>query len=192
MDDFDPTPDPACNPPGPGPEPTPSAPPIPQCSISLDERGAGFKYAPWKHTYIVINAPFLVQDGYAANELILQAGLSNNFPIGGTLTSQITTPGIGLGSNHNNPSNPGKPGNREIGLPYTGANACLDIGVLLAAIANYDLSKQVPYMAVPIPWYLYNSNSFTWTLLNDVSLSFGFPGFAPGWGAWFSVPGLVP
>jgi hypothetical protein len=132
----------------------------------------------------------LQQSGYQADELILQAGPSNNFPVGGTLTSQIAIPGTGYGSNKNNASNPAT--NREIGSPYTGANACLDIVDLLEAIANYNDSKQVPYMAVPIPSISYNSNSFTSTLLNDVGLSFGSPGVAPGWGPLYSVPGLVP
>jgi hypothetical protein len=120
----------------------------------------------------------------------LQAGPSNNFPIGGTLQSEIVIPGTGYGSNKNNASNPAT--NKEISSPYTGANACLDVLDLLGAIANYNDSKQVRYMAVPIPFVSYNSNSFTSTLLNDVGLSFGSPGFAPGWGPLYSVPGLVP
>jgi RHS repeat-associated protein len=187
-DGVEPMPGPDCG--GDGPEPPEL--PVPQCSISLYERSAGGKHRPWQHTYIAIYDPFLQQSGYPADELILQAGPSNNFPIFGTLTSEIAIPGTGLGIKQNNASEPGVSGNTEIGSPYTGANACLDIVDLLEAIGNYDHSKQVPYMAVPIPFFTYNSNSFTSTLLNDVGLSFGSPGFAPGWGPWFYVPGLVP
>ena len=175
------------------PPPTPPPPPQPDCSISLYERPAGGKHRPWQHTYIVIDDPLLEQSGYVANELILQAGPSNNFPAFGTLTSQIVPPGQGFGSNKNNASDPNAPGNKEIGSPYTGADACLDIIDLLDAIGNYNDGKQAPYLAVPIPFTgTYNSNSFTYTLLSDIGLSFGSPGFAPGWGPLFSVPNLVP
>ena len=165
----------------------------PMCSISLWERPAGGKHRPWKHTYIVIDDPQLQQSGYAGNELILQAGPSNNFPAFGTLTPQIVLPGTGFGSNKGNASNPSAAGNTEIGTPYTGAYACVDIIEMLDAIDNYESTGGVPYFASPPPFVgLYNSNSFTSTLLSDVGLSFGNPGFAPGWGPLYSVPGLVP
>ncbi len=176
--------------------PQQSRPPaLPSCEISLYERPAGGKHRPWQHTYIVIDDSLLSQSGYQSDELILQAGPSNNFPIGGTLMSQVVTPGQpgSFGSNKGNASDPGAPGNKEIGSPYAGADACVDIVQLLSAIGNYNDSRQVPYAAVPIPFTgFYNSNSFTSTLLSDIGVSFGSPGFAPGWGALYSVPGLVP
>jgi len=125
--------------------------PTPECSVSLYERPAGGKHRPWQHTYIVIEDTLLEQSGYAADELILQAGPSNNFPIGGTLKSEIALPGTGYGRNKNNASNPAI--NKEIGSPYMGANACLDVLDLLQAVGNYNNSEQVPYMAVPIPFF---------------------------------------
>jgi RHS repeat-associated protein len=178
-----------------GPPQSTAPPPQVQCSISLYTRSAGGKKRPWKHTYIVVDDPLLTQSGYPSDELVLQAGPSNNFPIGGTLTSEIITPGQpgSFGSNKGNASNPTAPGNKEIGAPYSGANACNYILELLSAIGNYDDSRQVPYAAVPFPFTgFYNSNSFTSTLLSDIGLSFGSPGFAPGWGPLYSVPGLVP
>ena len=168
-------------------------PPPPTCSIALYERPAGGKNRLGQHTYIVIDDPLLKPSGYAANELILQAGPSNNFPIGGTLMSQIVQPGEGFGSNVGNASDPEATGNKEIGKPYSGAYACLDIALLLNAIGNYNDSRQVLYAATPIPGTgFYNSNSFTSTSLKDIGLSFGSPGFAPGWGPLYRVPGLVP
>ena len=162
----------------------------PTCSISLYERGAGSKKAPWKHTYIVVTE--FNGSGLEIFSEIIQAGPSNNHWKGGTLEAEIVPSGSGLGfgSNNNNASNPAT--NQEVGLAYTGAEACADINVLFAAVANYVGGPQVPYLAVPYLPGFYNSNSFTQTLLSDIDLSsfFGSPGWAPGWTK--TVPNLAP
>ena len=161
---------------GPSPTPAPAPQPTPQCSISLYERGAGSKNAPWKHTYIVVDDSQLT-----SGPEIIQAGPSNNFPAFGTLMAQVVPPGVGFGSNKNNASDPAAPGNQEIGSPYTGVYACSDILAMLYDVSLYQSRPQVPYLAVPIPFTgTYNSNSFTYTLLDDVGLSFGWPGLPLG------------
>jgi hypothetical protein len=137
--------------------------------------------APGKHTYLYLTDP-AVNGGQS---FILRAGPSNNHWFGGALSpEQVNNPSTasGFGGNKNNGSMPGAPGNTEIGGPYTGAYACEDISTFLNAISHYAASNQVSYLPMPIPGTgTYNSNSFTYTLLSDGGISFGSPGFAPGW-----------
>jgi hypothetical protein len=77
----------------------------------------------------------------------------------------------------------------------TGADICRDISVLLNAIGSYNSGALAPYKPIPGKGF-YNSNSFTYTLLNDVGLTNPSgsdifpqpPGWNPGWGK--IVPGL--
>jgi len=110
--------------------------------------------------------------------------------------------GGGPGSGTSHASNPALSSNKEIGKPVTGPGACADITAMLDAIANYNAGKLVPYSFNPNGVTTWNSNSFTYTLLNDVGLLSTFPGFQnTGWifnvpipypGYGMTVPGLVP
>ena len=72
------------------------------------------------------------------------------------------------------------------------ANNTLEVIDLKSKVSNYNGGENLAkYDFSAIGGY--NSNSFTYTLLNDVGLSgllgsFGSVGFAPGWGSL--VPGL--
>jgi RHS repeat-associated protein len=161
------------------------------CSVSLWERPVSA--APgFDHTYLdVIDASgnFTVEGGPTGPGIF------------GYLVGTVAEVGIGqpLGN-----TNPGGPGNTEIGPAYTGPNACLDAQSIVADAENYNASgnwvKYNPVAGVgigPIGIVLlgtlgYNSNSFASTLVNQVGLTnyFGFSGniSTPGWG--LTVPGL--
>jgi hypothetical protein len=86
---------------------------------------------------------------------------------------------------------PGGPGNQQVGQAFTGAAACADIATITAVVSNYDYGGNLAvYNPTPALGPGYNSNSFAFTLLNDVGISayFGSTGFTPGWG--YIVPGL--
>lgn len=73
-----------------------------------------------------------------------------------------------------------------------GEDVCFKISELLIAVSNYDKSAESPYALVP-KGATRNSNSFTYTLLNDIGLAATFSPFvgnAPGWR--LLVPGLTP
>lgn len=94
------------------------------------------------------------------------------------------------------------PGNVEIGGSYTGANACSDLTQLSASVSPYAGSGNLaPYNPVVglRSFSGYNSNSFAFTLLNDIGLAgyypngkpyswFGTLPYTPGWGR--VAPGL--
>jgi len=86
-------------------------------------------------------------------------------------------------------------------LGRRGRQICDDIIKLLNAVNTYNSGSQVQaaedQLAVKTaphctPSFLassYNSNAFTFTLLQEIGLNLGKPtGFAPGWGQY--VPGL--
>jgi hypothetical protein len=86
-------------------------------------------------------------------------------------------------------TNPASPTNYEIGSPYTGAAACGDMSGLEIAAELYNDGPKAPYTFLGLIGY--NSNSFTYTLLNQLGLLNAFgppPGWNPGWGKL--VPGL--
>jgi hypothetical protein len=89
-------------------------------------------------------------------------------------------------------TNPRAADNHQIGMSYMGPQACDDIRSIVNKVSQYNGgANRSIYNAVPEIGPGYNSNSFTYTLLNDISLStyFGYIGyFAPGWGGL--VPGL--
>jgi RHS repeat-associated protein len=177
-----------------------SHPDEPQCSIELYSRPAFINHNPGRHTYILVDNPYLLSLGYTSNELMLEGGPSNNKPYGGSLVGVYNPPGQGLASNKPIASNPALLNtNKEVGSAYRGSQACSDITGMLAAIKSYDRSP-VPYGAIPSAALgTYNSNSFTYTLLNDFGLQNSFGSFwhlpilglpYPGWGS--VVPGLHP
>jgi hypothetical protein len=176
---------------GPGTTDTPE----PECSIQLWSRPAYWNSSlnPGKHTYIDVtwtNYSGLESLGYGdSGQLVLQGGSSTMNAFGGYLTGEADLPGTGMGANHNNTSLPGAPHNTEIGGSYTLPDACSDILTMLLDMDAYDASgTKVRYNLLAVPG-TYNSNSFTYTLLQNVALSsyFGNPTLF-GWG--FSVPGL--
>jgi hypothetical protein len=82
--------------------------------------------------------------------------------------------------------------NHELGS-ITGAGTCGEVGILEAAVANYNMGPQVLYALFPNGVTTFNSNSTTFTLLNDIGAAATFGaviGWSPGWGA--TVPGLRP
>ena len=89
---------------------------------------------------------------------------------------------------------PGSSGNVQVGQAYTGPNACNDIAAITTDVSQYDTSGNwAIYNPVPVIGPGYNSNSFTFTLLNGVNLAnfFGLNPLSPptpGWGQ--TVPGL--
>jgi len=120
-------------------------------------------------------------------------------PDHGTLKGFTSLPGRGLGIGTGHASDPSAANNHEIGAPYTGANACYDIAMILDAVSLYNNGPRVKYYTLGA----YNSNGFTFTLLSDVNLSSSFGPlpthfnplhptrpFFPGWSEL--VPGLVP
>ena len=113
--------------------------------------------------------------------------------IGGKLLGTIAAPGQGLaGFGANDATGPGLPSNFEVGDPFTGPGACLDVSLLFNLVESYNNNGHpVTYDFTAIGGY--NSNSFAYTL--DVQLGllnyFGNPGgplpgggilLIPGWG----------
>jgi RHS repeat-associated protein len=163
------------------PNVTPPPPPS-DCSISLYEREAGFKGSPGDHTYLLINDP---NDPFvAAQGNILEGGpqfpgwkiwanygslIGLDQPVGvGNLPGTNPSTNVFLGSD-------------------AGSFACAVIPELMSLVQAYDFGPKVTYH--PLGWF--NSNSFTYTLLNDIGLStfFALPiNWVPGWGQ--TVQGL--
>jgi RHS repeat-associated protein len=80
--------------------------------------------------------------------------------------------------------------NSAIGTDSGGDAVCAAISTLINAIGDYNSTGGVPYSLVPRGTSR-NSNSFTFTLLNDIGLSSTFSPYvfnSPGWG--LLVPGL--
>jgi RHS repeat-associated protein len=170
------------------PDPPPPPAPPPSCSIELWHRAAFFDSDPGQHTYLSVTDPMLF------GPLPVQF---EGDSIGGSLEGVIDrAPGLAAGTGH--PSDPSNASNHENGRPFTGTLACHAIDLIYSFYNDYESGPRVPYSAIPLPGSGYwNSNSFTYTLLNDVGLSnyfgrlpaYGVRGvFYPGWG--LKVPGL--
>jgi len=167
----------------------------PSCCISLDQRPVpNIKGTPGVHTYLTVTDSDWAND---PNGVLIEGGPSGN-PVFSSLVGYDTqAPGTGLGAGTPNASDPSLPSNIQIGGTYGGALACGAVQYLLNQVDSYDQGKLATYNFLAIPG-TYNSNSFTYTLINDLnSVAFGsilsafgsqVPGWAPGWGK--SVPGL--
>jgi hypothetical protein len=160
----------------------------PQCSISLYERPfnvAGIS-TPAVHTYI--DATITVA-GVTTQEIIDGGAVP-----GLSWTGLLLNGWINFGpTGHYAADNPSLASNDEIGSPYTGANACQDVQTITSETGTYTAGKLATYNPVPSFWVNgWNSNSFSYTLLNSVGLAFSFgslPSWTPGWG--YAVPGLT-
>jgi len=162
---------------------TPAQPAAPTCSVSLYERPTPTTFSPGEHTYIAATIN-------GQTETIEGGPIPSLAAVGGTLTGTISPPGTPLsGYGSGDATNPALPSNTEIGNPYTGSNACANIASLNSWVAAYNSGSKVTYNFLGIGGY--NSNSFTYTLDNQLGLLnyFGLPaGWIPGWGKL--VPGL--
>jgi len=157
-------------------------PPPPSCSIALYERPVDIPGTSiptgYEHTYI---------DATVTNNGVTTTTIMDGGPVGGKLFGVAASTGL-------YPiDNPNQPGNQEIGSPAAGPTACTQIQTMENEVSTYDAGPRVPYNPYPT-LYLggWNSNSFTYTLLNSVGLAFSFgstPSSAPGWG--YQVPGLT-
>lgn len=83
------------------------------------------------------------------------------------------------------------PATNEKLLTDTGADACSDVLQLRDDVKQYDSGPSVKYASLSNGTTTFNSNSFTFTLLNQIHLSTLASlviGWSPGWGQL--VPGL--
>ena len=155
----------------------------------LFTRGVPFAGSPANHTYIQIIDPALAID------LVLQGGPSNRH-------NPITHPNApwGVLVGYMDPVIPGQtvgtlrgtnPATNEKLLTDTGADACSDVLQLRDDVKQYDSGPSVKYASLSNGTTTFNSNSFTFTLLNQIHLSTLASlviGWSPGWGQL--VPGL--
>jgi hypothetical protein len=92
---------------------------------------------------------------------------------------------IGLGT-----TNPAK--DRNLLTDIGGWWVCDEVNALLDNVNSYMGGQQAPYAPLPNGKTTYNSNSFSYTLMDNAGLSFYTPqlalGWTPGWGQL--VPGL--
>ncbi len=131
------------------------------------------------HTYIYIFGTLLPPSGE-----MIEGG-----PIDGKLTGQINPPGQGLAAGKWNASDPDNSTNHEIGSALDDPGCVMSLE-LLNAVNNYNSGPKVAYTF--LSGFSYNSNAFTYTLLEDIGEAtyFGHPsGFTPGWDQ--TVPGLT-
>jgi hypothetical protein len=181
---------------------TPVAAPVPPqqptCSISLEERPVpDTSLHPAFHTYLDVTDSDWTND---PNGVLLEGGPSGNPSFSRLVGFDTQAPGQGLGAGTSNASNPKLPSNFQIGTTYSGGLACGAIQYLTSAIDSYnDSGKLATYNFLALPG-TYNSNSFTYTLLQDLNSvayssilgSFSQPnqpfGWTPGWGKF--VPGF--
>jgi hypothetical protein len=165
----------------------------PSCSIKLFTRGVPVNGSPANHTYIEIT------DSATGTDETLEGGpttphnpIKNRKGSWGNLTGDISgTPGtLGGTAGHRlggtNPAN-----NTLIGSDSGGADVCAEAEGIDQDVRQYNKGPGVAYAPVPNGTTTFNSNSFTYTLLNQVGLASIFQpfiGWSPGWG--FIVPGL--
>ena len=189
-DPDDPDPLPPC--PTPIAVPPPPTPRVPSCSIYAFTRGVPFAGSPANHTYLDISE--VSGSGATIPNDVLEGGPTNSHnPIThpgaswGNLVGDIEPVAGGQFLGGTNPAT-----NTELGWE-TGPGTCSNVDALLNAINNYDTGPGVAYSPLPNGTTTFNSNSFTYTLLNDIGLGGAFQsviGWSPGWGQL--VPGLQP
>ena len=177
----------------------PAKPAAPSCSISVDERPVpDSRFTPGAHAYLTVT------DSDWNTPLLLEGGPTGNGFFSSLYGYDTQAPGQGLGAGTVNASDPSLPSNKQLGATYSGPLAGGAVGYLLSRIDSYDSGKLATYNFLGAPG-TYNSNSFAYTLLNDLnSVAFGsilraFGQSAPGWvagqGGWLPgwgklVPGL--
>jgi hypothetical protein len=163
---------------------------MPDCSIDVFTRGVPFGGSPANHTYIEISDPALgILD-------VLEGGPTNRHnPIRHPKTSWgnlvgFTDPIInGAITGALKGTNPAT--NSELLSDTGGASVCDQVQALLSDVKAYNNGTLARYAPLPNGTTTFNSNSFTYTLLNQVGLSGAASqaiGWSPGWGEL--VPGL--
>jgi hypothetical protein len=171
-----------CAPLPPKPTPSPKPPDTPVCSISLYERPVQVPGVSLiaDHTYI------LLSDG--SGQTTIEGGPDLiSAPVGYLIGFTSNPPG---GPGALNDTNPSAPDNKQVGRASSAPNTCAAIQTIERAESKYNSSGTWAAYD-PTAIFGYNSNSFTYTLLNDVGLTKAFGpllGLGPGWGQ--VVPGL--
>lgn len=196
----------ACGSPGPGQtSPTPPQPPPPTCTVGLYERPAFFKNSPWGQTFLWIDCSNwdgtvnpqggMTIDGDPGRVPVVGQPLQQSGWLHAPYLVGFVSP-VGTGPGKSNPATA-----TEIGSLYPIQGQDL-INSIESSVFTYDYQNGVqPYTLFPFGKSTYNSNSFTYTLLQDFNLlSYFFPATnggtsplpisAPGWGNL--VPGLNP
>jgi RHS repeat-associated protein len=164
-------------------------PPPPQCTISVFTRGVPFAGSFANHTYIEVSDP---ADGI---DEVLEGGPTNPH---NPLTHPSDTWGqmVGYidpvinrvvtgGLKGADPSS-----NRQLLTETGGSDVCDEVMQLQADVQGYNSGSLVNYAPLPNGTTTFNSNSFTFTLLNQAGLSAALAqatGWSPGWGQL--VPG---
>jgi hypothetical protein len=141
------------------------------------------------HTYLYLQGPAGLLPASGAETVESGPDFSTIPFFSGYLVGFVSNPPGGPGAVPG--TLPGGPGNRQVGKAFAGAAACVEIAEITSAVSNCDYGGSLAiYNPTPALGPCYNSNSFAFTLLNDVGLStyFGSTGFTPGWG--YTVPGL--
>ena len=154
--------------------------PLPDCSISLYSRPVPFWPSPGKHTYILFEDSAFETTNDPSRGWILEGGPN---PPGflGALTGTLIGYAGPIGQTLKG-SNPALPSNREVGTTWTNTSAWA-VGIsLIGDIDGYNDGPGVPYTFLGSIGY--NSNSFTFTLLEEAGLV-GYFGNPPFW-----TPGL--
>jgi len=165
--------------------------PPPLCSIDVFTRGVPFEGSPANHTYVEISDPALGIDD------VLEGGPTNpHNPVSrkratwGNLigyTDPIINGTITGGLKGTNPVT-----NRQLLSETGGADVCDNVSALLGSVMAYNAGTLVNYAPLPNGSTTFNSNSFTYTLLNQIGLSgaatTALGTWTPGWGQL--VPGL--
>jgi RHS repeat-associated protein len=187
-DGFTPMPGPNCAADG-GALPV-AAPPVElDCTLKLFRRPAKFKGDPGQHTYLDLCVDLFCE--------IVEGGRDNkkNDATYGDLIGFINAPGTPgvLGANTHHGSNPG----HDTQLGSTQSIPCADIGDINTDVGYYN-GQPARYAFLPNGTSTFNSNSFTYTLLEALGLQNDFGSlptnilggipFYPGWG--YTLPGL--
>jgi hypothetical protein len=182
----------SCGDPLGGPPETTAPPPQVTCSITAYARGVPFGGSPASHTYIQIIDPATGVDD------ILEGGPTNRPKFGNPLSkSWGGLQGVISGTvdpTQRNPLPGDNPSTNQVVGSDVGASSVCDAAMsLLNDVEAYDNGYLSPYAPLPNGVTTFNSNSFTYTRLNQVGLAgpngpFQEPGWSPGWGQL--VPGL--
>jgi RHS repeat-associated protein len=167
--------------------------PQPTCEINVFTRGITGTAGIAQHTYLEITETG-ASDPSGDFDNIIEGVPTNPHnavkqPKTGWGTLNVVTEAT-AGAPYVGNTNPAT--NHELGS-ITGAGTCLEVLTLEGAVASYNIAPQVQYALFPNGKTTFNSNSTTYTLLNDIGAAATFGaviGWSPGWGA--TVPGLQP
>ena len=136
-----------------------------------------------EHLYIYASEQF--QDGSGETDYFLCEGGPKNGKLEGGCNDGINQPVT------NGPSGPNLPNNLKVGATYMGANACKDLDDLIVDVDLYQINGNfATYNQGPFPIHGvrsgYNSNSYAFTLLNDIGLASHYSNGNPY--SWFGTP----